>query len=203
MKLKTYIILFLVLASLLAITAVSQKIIPAVIEVTENQDCVENAHTVMQDVYGNVTRSRIKWVDCEIPENLTSGKCIDGNETYQSYEYIGKQAVTKNDKECRTSSFAVKTTKGPFVSTKEIDFADWGVCVKSEEDGCTAITCGTLKGGSARNGVFNGCDGGKSCQKFLFCGGEVKVLEKASRNDFAEKDPTFRLPKLDYEEAQK
>lgn len=72
-----------------------------------------------------------------------------------------------------------------------------------KENDCVAVLCGTLEGGRAWNGIFNGCDGGKSCQKFLFCEDGVQVLYKAAREDFVEHDPTFKLDKLAYEEVEK
>lgn len=160
------------------------------ISLEEKDTCTTTFYDEVQDVYGN----------CVHYSNFTSCLNTTGpntacSTTQSQISYsckTGEITVAKNKTECKSNSFIVSTSKG----IKEIDFSEWGVCVNSTENGCLAITCGTLKGGSARNGIFNGCDSGKSCQKFLFCEGSTRVLYKASRDDFVEYDPTFHLNSL-------
>ena len=109
----------------------------------------------------------------------------------------------RNTTNCSPKSYIVSVIKGSVTEKREVDFSNWGVCVQSTENNCVAITCGSQHGGSAVNGIFNGCDGGKSCQKFLFCQDEIKVLYKASRDDFVNEDPTFHLSPLAYREVTK
>lgn len=172
------------------------------ISLEEKQDCEIDYYNATEDVYGYVTRTRDTYGTCFNPANQSYHTCINSSEPYQNYEYLGTKTVLKNTTTCHSKSFTVSVNKGALIEKKEIDFYSWGVCVQSTENGCLAITCGTLKGGSARNGIFNGCDGGKSCQKFLFCDdGTTKVLYKASREGFTEEDPTFYLSKLEVKEV--
>jgi len=223
MKINKSIVLVLFLITLLALTVASQiSQVTNAISIEEAKNCNTIFYNENQDVYGYVTRERNVYGNCLYYNNFTnclniSGpntacsiqqrvfnvSCITGKEAYQSYEVIGTEQVLKNTTNCYTKSFVVTVVKGPVTEIKEVDFLSWGICVNSTENGCLAITCGTLKGGSARNGIFNGCDGGKSCQKFLFCEDGTKVLYKASRNDFVQQDPTFHISPLAYKEVGK
>ena len=215
LKLDKSILLFL-LFILFVFTASSQiSQVTNVISIEEKQDCIITYYNVTEYIYGYVTRERTVYGNCLYYNNYTgclntSGPntncfpqqsvynitCIIEKEYYQSYEIVGNQIVLRNKTDCNTISYIVSVNKGSVIERKEVDFSNWGVCVNSTENGCLAITCGTLKGGSARNGIFNGCDGGKSCQKFLFCQDSTKILQKASRDNFVENDPTYHLPEL-------
>ena len=204
------IILFVIL---LALTATSQqnpiistekntKQITPTISLDEDKICTTSFFSDVQDVYSN----------CVYYHNYTSCLNSSGPNTACSLEQnqynfkckTGETTATSNKTECRPSNkFTVSIGHGAFIETKEVDFSRWGVCIKENENECVAVICGSQQGGSAVNGVFNGCDGGKSCQKFLFCQDGVKVLYKASRNDFVEQDPTFHLSKLELKEVGK
>ena len=138
-----------------------------------------------------------------VPVNLSNSTCINGTENYQSYETIGTGIFLRNNTKCTAKSFVVSTQKNCRTESKEVDFSSWGTCIQELENDCVALLCGTLKGGSARNGVFNGCDGGKSCQKFLFCEDGTKVLYKSASEEFVLQDPTFYIEKLDFREVGK
>lgn len=209
---KTSLFVFLfVVTILLSITALSQlgplvdavskttQVTPA-ISLEETSACTTTFHDEVQSVYGS----------CVYYRNFTSCLNTTGpntdcliNRTAVNQTCRTENAVTRNNTDCKPSKFVVLIDKGSAAGQKEVDFSSWGVCVNSTENNCLAITCGTLKGGSARNGIFNGCDGGKSCQKFLFCRDSIKVLYKASRDDFVTEDPTFQLHKLEYGEVTK
>lgn len=130
--------------------------------------------------------------DCSIQQSQTNIKCKSEITTH------------KNRTECiPLNKFIVSIDKGLTVDKKEIDFSRWGVCIQETENDCLAVICGTLEGGSARNGVFNGCDGGKSCQKFLFCPDGIKTFYKGSGGRFVADDPTFHLSRLEIKEVGK
>ncbi len=149
--------------------------------------------------------------DCTYYNNYTaclnnsgpSTNCLQKQDKINFKCRKGEFHSRKNSTECKTlSKFTVSIDDADSSRKNEIDFSEWGVCINTTENDCLAITCGTLAGGSARNGVFNGCDGGKSCQKFLFCtDGTRKVLYKASRGDFVQEDPTFKLNPLAVKEV--
>lgn len=219
MRISKTLVLSLLLIAVLAITVTSQSPQNSV-SAEEIKTCSTVFYYENQDNYDYVTRTRSTYgnciyyqnytscmnnsgpnTDCSINTNSYNYNCIIGSEQYQSYEKIGTESVLKNRSECSTSKFLVSITKDSITEKKEIDFSSWGVCVNSTENGCLAIVCGTQKGGSAVNGVFNGCDGGKSCQKFLFCKDSTQVLYKASRNDFVWEDPTYRLSQLALKEV--
>ena len=218
MKVNKFILLLLFVIALLALTVASQithgnphsqaeassKITKATekISVEEPQDCTITYYNQTENVYGNVTRTRTKYNKCFDSINQSYYDCANGTEDYLSYEIVGSQISLKNNTNCASkNSYIISIDKGGVNSKKEIDFSNWGVCVQNTENDCLAVTCGTLKGGSARNGIFNGCDGGKTCQKFLFCEDGTKVLYKSSRNEFIEEDPSFHLSKLALKEA--
>ena len=221
MKINKAIVLVILLISLIALAVGSQiSQVTNAISAEEIKDCTTTYYNVTEDVYGYVTRERNIYGNCLYYNNYTSClntsgpntnclpqqtiyniTCIAGKESYQNYEVIGNQIILRNETDCRTKSYIVSVIKGSVTEKKEVDFSSWGVCVNSTENGCLAITCGNLHGGSARNGIFNGCDGGKSCQQFLFCQDYTKVLYKASRDDFVQEDPTFHLSKLAYKEV--
>ena len=207
MKKINLFVLVLVIAVVLSLTALSQlnpitntasKIYPitSTISLEEKDICTTSFFNDVQDVYSN----------CVYYYNYTSCLNSSGPNTACSLEQnqynfkckTGETTAISNKTECRPSNkFTVSIGHGAFIETKEVDFSRWGVCIKENENECVAVICGSQQGGSAVNGVFNGCDGGKSCQKFLFCQDGVKVLYKASRNDFVEQDPTFHLSKLE------
>jgi len=218
MKVNKVVVVILFVVSIVALAAISQiselktefpesetrsKFTQATdkISVDEIQDCTITYYNATRGVYGYVTRVRDINDTCFDSINQVNYTCAKGSEQYQSYEFLGTEVVLKNDTDCRTKSFVISIDKGVVIDKKEVDFSSWGICINSTENNCVAITCGTLRGGSARNGIFNGCDGGKSCQKFLFCPDSIKVHFKASRSDFVEEDPTFRLNKLEYKEV--
>ena len=211
MKINKYIALTIFLGIVLALAVASQLAITPIqnpdvyvdskvtsinpkLSVEAKSDCVRTYFNQTEIVYAYIQRMRDTYGTCFNPTNQSNYACVNGTETYQSYEPIGTQIVLENTSTCTPRSFVVSMAdKGK----KEVDYSSWGVCVQSVENDCVAVYCGTLEGGSAWNGVFNGCDGGKSCEKFLFCKDGYKVLYKASREDFVEWDPTFKLNKLD------
>lgn len=202
---KKIMVLAVVIAVLLSITALSQAPITNIVSKTsqvtptislnETETCTTSFYNEAQNVYS----SCFYYLNSTGCLN-TTGPNTDCSITQSQFNYsckTGEITVTKNTTECKSNDkFIVSIDKGTAIEKKKVDFSDWGVCVNNTENGCLAITCGTLKGGSARNGIFNGCDGGKSCQKFLFCDDSTKILYKASRNDFVEYDPTFHLNPL-------
>ncbi|MBI4453992.1 hypothetical protein HY636_05090 [Candidatus Woesearchaeota archaeon] len=200
MRINKVLILAILLAGIFAITVASQ-IQGDTVSAEEKQDCTVTFYNQTQNIYGYVTRTRDTYGTCYNSANESYYSCVNGTESYQNYEVVDTQAVLKNNTKCQTSSYVITITKGLSTEKKEVDFSSWGTCVKSTENDCIAITCGTLKGGSARNGIFNGCDNGKSCQKFLFCPDSTQVLYKAARGDFVQEDPTFQLDKLSYKEV--
>src|SRR3989338_6358250 len=191
---KMIIALALVIGVLLSITALSQAPITSVvskisqvtptISLNETEACTTSFYNEIESIYGNC----IHYLNSTGCLNTTGPNtdCSVAQEVINFSCKTGEISVTKNITECESNGkFIASIDKGSAIEKKEVDFSNWGVCVNNTENNCLAITCGTLKGGSARNGIFNGCDGGKSCQKFLFCGDGTKVLYKASRNGFA------------------
>ena len=201
MKINKILVIALLIA-LFAITVASQiSQVTNAISVEEPKTCNTIFFDELQSIYAT----------CIHYYNYTSCLNTSGPNTDCSLNQIqknftcktGEVVIKKNSTECNSlNKFIVSINKGLITEKKEVDFSSWGVCVQSVENNCIAITCGTLKGGSARNGVFNGCDGGKSCQKFLFCKDGTKVLYKASRTDFVSEDPTFHLDKLYVKEVE-
>ena len=203
MKINKIIVLVILLISLLAITVASQiSQVTSTTSVEEAKTCNTIFYDEVQPIYGTCI-NYYNYTSCL----NTSGKNTDCSLQQKQLNFtckISEVTINKNSTTCvPLNKFIVSIDKGSVTEKKEVDFSSWGVCVNSTENGCLAITCGTLKGGSARNGIFNGCDGGKACQKFLFCEDGTKVLYKASRNDFVEEDPTFHLNKLAYSEVGK
>lgn len=193
MKINKVIVLVLVICALaFAVTSQSPQ---SKISVEELKACSTNFYDEVQAIfigcihyynYTHCLNSSGPNSDCLLQQNQINSSCR-----------TGETIVTKNSTECKSlGKFIVSFDHDSSIQKKEVDFSNWGVCVSSTENGCLIITCGTLKGGSARNGVFNGCDGGKACQKFLFCQDGIKILQKASRKDFVEADPTYNLPEL-------
>jgi len=202
MKFKKYLVLGLLAIGLLAITVASQiSQVTTSISAEEAKKCNTLFYNEIKPIYGTCTNyyNYTSCLNASGPNTDCSLKQFQENLTCK----IGESIVNKNSTQCTTNSFIVSVDNGAYVDKKEIDFSNWGVCVNSTENNCVAIICGSQHGGSAVNGVFNGCDGGKSCQKFLFCKDSIKVFYKASRNDFVEEDPTFHLSKLGYKEVAK
>ena len=148
--------------------------------------------------------------DCTHYQNYTSCLNSSGKNTHCSFKQdkvnfkckTGELITKRNSTKCQPlNKIIISIPKDAAIEKKEIDFSKWGACINATENDCLAITCGFEQGGSAVKGAFNGCDGGKSCQKFLFCPDGIKVLYKASRADFVERDPTFRISKLDLNEV--
>ncbi|MBI3035445.1 hypothetical protein HYY71_03910 [Candidatus Woesearchaeota archaeon] len=196
------ILLGIVLFVLLSLGVLSQINQPTTLSFNDNRICNVIAHNEVQDIYGN----------CVYYNNYTSCLNISGPNTFCSLNQnqrnfsckTGEFIFIRNTTECTyPKKFTVDINNGIATKKYDIDFSGFGVCVNSTENDCLAITCGSLHGGSARNGIFNGCDGGKSCQKFLFCEEGVRVLYKASRDDFVAEDPTYKLSKLAYKEVGK
>ncbi|MBI1935983.1 hypothetical protein HYS31_06090 [Candidatus Woesearchaeota archaeon] len=200
MKIGKSILLFILLASLLAFAVSSQQPQSTSISLEEKKSCITRFYDEVQPIIGN----------CIHYYNYTRCLNITGPNTGCSLQQAqisyscktGEIIIKKNSTECKPlDKFVVTANNGALIQKKEIDFSSWGTCVNNTENGCLAITCGTLKGGSARNGIFNGCDGGKQCQKFIFCGDGTKILYKAARNSFVSQDPTFRISPLEIKEV--
>lgn len=200
-RFSAFLVLILLTISLIALTATSQIFqVTNAISIEEPKTCNAIFYDDIQPIYETCTNyyNYTSCLNASGPNTDCLPKQIQQNFTCKTGDSITKKNLT----ECKPlNKFIVAIDKGISVDKKEIDFSSWGVCVNSTENGCLAVTCGTLQGGSARNGVFNGCDGGKSCQKFLFCNDGIKVLYKASREDFAEEDPTFHLSRLAYNDV--
>lgn len=215
MKIKKSLVIALILIAALAITTLSQisgekwenyRITNVTNKITleEKQDCITTYYNETIPIYGNVTKTRDTYGTCFNPANQSYYRCANGTEEYQSYEVVNQLTQEKSKDNCESkNSFIVSVNRNNEVIKKEIDFSKYGVCVQEKEDNCVAILCGTLEGGSARNGIFNGCDGGKYCQKFLFCEDKIKVLYKGFREGFEEQDPSFHLPKGELKEVSK
>ena len=195
-------ILFICLILLFAISVGSQ-ISPVINRVTveESESCNTIPYNEIQTIYGNCTESKT-YTNCL---NVTgpNTNCLQQQSQLISSCKTGEAIVAKNKTECIPSKFIITITNNNIIEKKELNFNGWGACVQSVENDCVVVLCGSQHGGSAVNGIFNGCDGGKSCEKFLFCKDGVKVLYKASRDNFVEEDPTFHLSKLTYKEVGK
>lgn len=203
MKINKIVVSTIFVVSLVALIVASQiSQVTSTISVEEAKTCNTVFYDDVQPIYGTC----VDYINYTLCLN-TSGLNTDCSlkQTQKNFNCkTGELVIKRNLTECKPlNKFIVSIDKGSFVEKKEIDFSSWGVCVQSVENDCIAITCGSQHGGSAVNGVFNGCDGGKSCQKFLFCQDGSKVLYKASREDFVEEDPTFHLSKLAYKEVTK
>lgn len=196
-------VLAISLFALLAFASTSQ--IPqaaAGISVEELKNCKTIFYDKVQPIYSNCIyynnytlclNTSGANTDCSLQQSQKTFKC-------QTDEI----RIQKNKAECTPlNRFVVSIYKGLTLEKKEIDFSSWGACVQTSEDGCVVVLCGSQHGGSAVNGIFNGCDGGKSCQKFLFCPNGMKVLYKGSGERFVSEDPTFHLSKLDVKEVGK
>ena len=203
MKISATLVLAVLLISFLALTAASQiSQVTNAISVEEVKACTTSSYDEVQTVYGNCFYY-LNYTNCLNTTGPNTACSTDQNIINFTCK-TGEIILNKNRTDCQPASkFIVSIAKGAVTEKKEIDFSEWGVCVNSTENNCLVVTCGTLKGGSARNGIFNGCDGGKACQKFLFCPDGVRVLYKASRNDFVEYDPTFHLSPLAIKEVVK
>lgn len=195
---KSLLLVFIII--LLTIT-VSSQISQTSISLQENKECITTYYNATEKVYDYVTKTRDSYGTCYNSANSSYYTCLNGTEQYQVYQVIGTQTLLKNKTQCTPRSYEITLTKGSIKEKKKIDFSNWGVCINSTENDCIAITCGSQHGGSAVNGIFNGCDGGKSCQKFLFCPDGIKALQKAARGEFVGHDPTFHLPQLAYQEV--
>lgn len=172
------------------------------ITVEEKQGCITINYNQTVNIYGNVTRTNYTYGTCFNSTNLTYYRCVNYTEQYQSYEVIDQVLQEKSRDDCESkNSFIVSVNKNNEIVKKEVDFSRYGVCIQEKENDCVAIICGTLEGGSAANGIFNGCDNGKYCQKFLFCDDKIKVLYKGFREGFEEQDPSFHLPKGEIKEV--
>ena len=199
MKYNKSIVVGILIISVLALAVASQIPQTATVSLVEKHICSTIFYNEEESVYGN----------CFHYLNYTKCLNVAGSNTTCSLQQdvisftcrTGEINILRNSTECRPVSYVITTERNSLIQKKEIDFSGWGVCVNSTENGCIAITCGTLKGGSARNGIFNGCDGGKSCKKFLFCQDGVKTLYKSSRDDFVREDPTYNLPELQLKEV--
>src|SRR3989344_462223 len=200
MKVNKAVVISLIFIVLAAIFVFSQSI-GTTLSVEQKQDCTTTYYNVDEPVYDYATRAKDTYGTCFNSENSSHYRCVNGTEDYQVYERTGTQTVLRNNTDCKTTSFVVSVDKGLVTDRKEIDFSSWGVCVQKEENDCIVVLCGTQRGGSAWKGEFIGCDGGKQCKKFLFCGNEVKVYEKGSGPEFLNEDPTYRLPSLNLKEV--
>ncbi|MDP3765315.1 MAG: hypothetical protein Q8R04_02280 [Nanoarchaeota archaeon] len=201
MNIGKFVVLTISIVGILSLIVASQiSQVTNAISIEESQSCNTIFYDDIQPIYGTCI-NYINYTSCL----NTSGPNTDCSLNQVQLNFscqTGSLVTPKNLTECKPlNKFILSIDKGAFVDKKEVDFSSWGICINSTENNCSAIICGSLQGGSARNGVFNGCDGGKSCQKFLFCQDGVKILYKASREDFVEEDPTFHLSKLAYKEV--
>lgn len=196
MKLSKVAVIVTLLIALLALKTFSQNQKATKISHEEQKSC----GTTFYDEYSPIIESCVyyyNYTSC-LNNSGPNTNCVKKQQKTNFACKTGDIKTGKNLTECKSlKKITVSIDKENAVGKKEIDFSRYGTCVNSTENNCLAITCGTLKGGSARNDIFNGCDGGKSCQKFLFCqDGTTKILYKASRNDFVEQDPTFKSEPL-------
>ncbi len=196
------IILAILLISLFALTVLSQINQSTTISFNDNKACNTIFYDEKEDVYGNCIYYN-NYTTCLNTSGPNTACSINQNQ-YNFSCKIGQNIIHSNRTECTTpKKFTINISNAVNTKKYDIDFSGWGVCVQSDENNCIAVTCGSQHGGSAVNGVFNGCDGGKSCQKFLFCPDGVKVLYKAASSDFVYEDPTYKLSKLAYKEVGK
>ena len=197
MKIKKVLVLALLIVSVLALTVASQiSQVTSTISVEELKDCTISYYNNTENVYGYVTKTRETRGLCLNPLNLSYYPCVNGTESYQSYEIVGSQIVLKNQTDCISrNSYVISIDKKGVIDKKEIDFSDFGPCIYNTENNCLVVTC-VSKYDGAHNGQFTDCRGGKSCQKFVICDDNIKVYYRNSRENFAENDPTFYLPQL-------
>ena len=201
MQISKYIVLSLFVISLLALIVASQiSQVTSRISVEDVKTCTTNSYDEVQPIFGTCINyyNYTSCLNTSGPNKDCSLQQSQKNFTCKTGEFV----VNKNSTDCKPlNKFIVSIDKLSVIEKKEIDFSSWGVCINSTENNCLTITCGSQHGGSAVNGIFNGCDGGKSCQKFLFCQDGIKVLQKAARENFVGYDPTYRLPELAMKEV--
>ena len=209
MKIKKIILVILVLV-ILSVAVVSQlapasdvkskiKAISSSINLEKREICKTKYYDEVEPVYG------------ECKEHYTVFNCLnssgpgtDCSEEKKEYVYkcvTAKKKVTKEKTECKPDEkFIININKGSAVLKKQLDFSDFGPCIYEKKNECLVVTC-VSKYDGAYKGQFTNCDGGKSCQKFEICDGSVKKFYKNSRENFAEEDPSFYLPKINLVEV--
>lgn len=169
------------------------------ISLEEKSDCVTEFYSEIRANYG----------DCMYYSNFTTCANNSGPNTgcapqqrVSSFRCkTGETTLQKNRTTCTPKKeFLITINRGGSPVKKRIDYSEWGPCVQEEKDGCLIITCVSYYDG-AHNGQFTDCSGGKSCQRFEFCKESVRAYYKNSREDFAERDPTFYLEKLQFKEV--
>jgi hypothetical protein len=127
--------------------------------------------------------------------------CSSQQSTRQFQCQTGSQTITKNKTTCTPNKeFIIEVDDGTTTLKKKIDYSDWGPCIREIQGNCLVVTCASYYDG-AHNGQFTDCSGGKSCQKFEICDGNVRTYYKNSRNDFVEDDPTFYYKRLAVQEV--
>ncbi|MBI1935517.1 hypothetical protein HYS31_03675 [Candidatus Woesearchaeota archaeon] len=196
MKINKALAAAILVFSLLSIAVASQIKSPAIQEL---EDCKTTFYDELQPIYGTCFEyfNRTSCINDSGPGTGCSTSQASINYTCITSEQI----VQKNSTKCTSlNRFIVSITKKSSVEQKEIDFSQWGACIQEAENDCIIVTC-VSKYDGAHNGKFTGCNGGKSCQKFEICSGSIKSYYKNSREGFAEKDPTFRIPKLEIKEV--
>lgn len=192
-----------VFSQLAPITNIVSKVSQATpaISLEETDTCIASFYDEIQAIYEN----------CIYYRNITSCLNTTGSNTdcSTSQEQInfscktGEVTVAKNRTECKPNDkFIISIDQGTATLKKQLDYSEWGPCIYNAENNCLIVTCQSRYDG-AHKGQFTDCNGGKSCQKFLFCKDETKVFYKNSRNDFVEEDPTFYLSKLALKEMTK
>lgn len=200
--------------ALLSLMAASQLTMPApivktqstftyispTIDLEEAETCTTSFFEETQPVYGT----------CTFYDNYTSCLNTTGpntacGEQHSTHDYRcqkGAISATKNKTECAPNKEFVLDMKNgtKTLLKKNIDFSDWGPCIREKKNGCLIVTCVSYYDG-AHNGEFVDCRGGKTCQRFEICGDGIKITYKNSREDFAEDDPTFYYKRLNIEEV--
>ena len=200
---KITLVIMAALILVLALSVASQIAMQSSLNVREDQNCITTFHNDTVPVYANITRIRNTYGQCFNAINQSNYNCVIGNESFQSNEIIRYDPIVASDVNCKTNGYTISSQSGNSIKERSIDFSSWGVCIQQPEGDCIAVYCGTLAGGSARNGVFNGCDGGKSCEKILVCNDHTDFLYKGSREDFVTQDPTYFLSQVPYKEVAK
>lgn len=213
MKKINLIIIGLAIAILLSVTALSQIALSPISKVvTKNTEIspalsLEEKETCVTEFY---EETEAVYDDCIYYRNTTNclnttgenTDCTDEKKLEARTCKMEDIVVQKNKTICKPNeNYVITITDGKTVLKKQIDYSDWGPCIHEENNGCLVVTCVSNEDGAFK-GQFTDCTGGKSCQKFEICDGNIKTYYKNSREDFVESDPSFFLPKLQIKEVE-
>ena len=177
-----------------------QSFISANMDLIEEETCTTTFYEEDEPIMDTCTsyRNYTSCLNTTGPNTACSAEQSISNYSCQT----GTVTSTKNRTECvPNKEFIIEITEGEATLRKKIDYSDWGPCVQEIQGNCLVVTCVSYYDG-AHNGEFTDCNGGKSCQRFEICDGEVTTTYKNSRDDFTSDDPTFYLGRLQVQEVE-